>query len=77
MSYFTQSQTLEQRQAVILPGLSGRFTRSLIRLSSLLNLWISRHRQRKQLAQVESFRLDDLGLTPQQVQQEISKPFWK
>jgi uncharacterized protein YjiS (DUF1127 family) len=43
----------------------------------IVNAWIQRSRQRKQLAQLDKHLLDDLGLTKEMVKNEISKPFWK
>ena len=44
---------------------------------AVLSLWFDKHQQRKQLAQLESYRLKDLGITSTQVNTEINKPFWK
>ncbi len=39
--------------------------------------WFERSKQRKQLAKLDDRLLRDIGLTRDQVQAEISKPFWK
>lgn len=44
---------------------------------NVMNLWIDRHHQRKQLAQLDPCMMRDLGLSTEQVQTEINKPFWK
>lgn len=44
---------------------------------AILNRWIERHHQRKQLAQLDVHQLNDLGLNLEQVMVEIDKPFWK
>jgi uncharacterized protein YjiS (DUF1127 family) len=43
----------------------------------MINTWISRSRQRKQLAKLDDRLLKDIGLTRSQAEIEISKPFWK
>lgn len=50
------------------------------KLSSAMDqvqIWSDRYHQRKQLAQLESYSLNDIGLDGEQVAREISKPFWK
>lgn len=39
--------------------------------------WVARSRQRKQLARLDARMLADIGITAEQAQSEISKPFWK
>lgn len=46
-------------------------------LVKTVGLWAQRSRQRKQLSQLESHLLEDLGLTREMVKKEVSKPFWK
>jgi len=41
-----------------------------------VSLWFERARQRRQLKALPPERLDDLGLSVEQVQHEVSKPFW-
>ncbi len=43
----------------------------------MIKLWINRSCQRKQLAKLDARLLKDIGLTREQVQIEIAKPFWK
>ena len=50
---------------------------SVYQLTKQLNLWMSRSRQRKQLAGLDNRMLEDIGLTQEQVLKEINKPFWK
>lgn len=54
---------------------SGLF-QSLRKFNSLVGLWISRHRQRKQLASLAPHLIKDLGLTSDQIQREVARPFW-
>lgn len=58
-------------------GHENSFMRPLVKLNSIMNVWIKRQQQRKQLAQLEQHLLKDVGLTDEQVQREVSKPFWK
>ena len=46
-------------------------------ISRRIKLWIDRSRQRKHLARLDDHLLSDIGYTREQVQVEISKPFWK
>jgi len=39
--------------------------------------WINRSHQRKQLARLDERMLEDIGVNAEQLQREISKPFWK
>jgi len=39
--------------------------------------WIERSHQRRQLANLSERMLDDIGYSAEEVQKEISKPFWK
>ena len=48
----------------------------LNRLSQTLVIWTQRARQRRQLAEMEQERLNDIGISPSQVSKEIAKPFW-
>ncbi len=43
---------------------------------ALLRTWYMRSRQRRALAQLDHYLLRDCGLTREQVEQEIDKPFW-
>lgn len=44
---------------------------------NILSRWIERKHQRKSLAKLDLRLLNDIAITPDQVRQEISKPFWK
>ncbi len=46
-------------------------------ISAQLQLWMDRHEQRKQLAQLPGHLLQDMGLDTERVAEEIHKPFWK
>ncbi len=46
-------------------------------ISARLQLWMDRHQQRKQLAQLPGHLLNDMGLDTERVAEEIRKPFWK
>ena len=43
----------------------------------VLNLWIQRHHQRRQLAQLDQRLLKDIGLDVDKAKAEANKPFWK
>lgn len=42
-----------------------------------LQVWMNRHAQRKQLAQLNDAQLADIGLTRQEALIEAKTPFWK
>jgi len=42
-----------------------------------LSIWLERSKQRNALAKLDDRLLDDIGLNRDQVEHEISKPFWK
>ena len=39
--------------------------------------WQTRANQRTRLAEMESHRLEDMGITPGEAQREAAKPFWR
>ena len=39
--------------------------------------WMDRHHQRKQLAKLDLEQLEDMGITIEQLQSELAKPFWR
>lgn len=41
-----------------------------------LKVWRERSRQRRMLSMLDADQLDDIGLSPEDVQREVSKPFW-
>ncbi len=43
----------------------------------LLLVWQRRYMERQALAALEAHRLDDIGLTREDVAREIAKPFWR
>jgi uncharacterized protein YjiS (DUF1127 family) len=47
------------------------------RLSETLQLWRTRHRQRRELAQWTERDLHDVGLSRSELVHEIEKPFWR
>ncbi|WP_419833997.1 DUF1127 domain-containing protein [Endozoicomonas atrinae] len=49
----------------------------LTRLKNQYHLWLFRAEGQKNLAQMDTRMLKDIGLTEADRQQEISKPFWK
>ncbi len=53
------------------------FVKKIESVQMLIQLWLDRHHQRKQLAQLDMVQLEDMGLTVSQVNEEIRKPFWK
>ncbi|MFT5420529.1 MAG: hypothetical protein ACI9D5_001279 [Candidatus Endobugula sp.] len=48
-----------------------------LQVSPTVTLWIHRYRSRRQMACLTAERLDDLGLTIEQVREEVKKPFWR
>lgn len=43
----------------------------------ILLKWIERSRNRKELAKLDDQLLEDIAITRKQVEEEISKPFWR
>ncbi len=41
-----------------------------------VHLWRQRVKSRRALSQLDDRLLDDIGMTRQQVEQEVEKPFW-
>jgi len=58
-------------------GLIGGVAQAPSRVFATLLVWQVRARQRARLAEMESHRLDDMGLTPEQARREAAKPFWR
>jgi uncharacterized protein YjiS (DUF1127 family) len=53
-------------------------------LLTILDCWrttfklaYERHRQRKQLMEMDNRQLKDIGITPEEAEQEARKPIWK
>jgi len=47
------------------------------RLLTLLGLYLHNTRTRRQLAELDSRQLADIGVSPSERVSEISKPFWR
>ena len=60
-------------------GLPGWDTAAAIfkRWAALRAAWHARERERAFLATLEDFQLRDMGLTLEDRQREVSKPFWR
>ncbi len=54
-----------------------RITVVIASLWRLLLVWQQRSNERHALARLDRHRLEDLGLTPQDVAREVAKPFWR
>lgn len=76
MSNFTHNSIAQNALVGASSGRENRLMLSALKLNRLLNRWISRHRQRRQLAQLEPHLLSDIGLSREQVQKEVARPFW-
>jgi len=50
---------------------------SFAQMIAKTKFWSDRSRQRKQLAKLDARMLVDIGVTAEQVTNEIAKPFWK
>ncbi|MEM9371675.1 MAG: DUF1127 domain-containing protein [Pseudomonadota bacterium] len=46
-------------------------------LINLVRLWRHRARTRMELSDLEPHMLRDIGVTPEQAEHEIAKPFWR
>ena len=51
--------------------------RLLNRASSTLAKWLRQAYERRQLSQLDSRELSDLGISPGDRMNELSKPFWR
>ena len=64
-----------------LRGSFGEFVRQAVqaipRVYHLLLVWQQRVSDRTRLSQMPHYMLRDMGLTPSDVNHELSKPFWK
>ncbi|MDH1009405.1 DUF1127 domain-containing protein [Pseudomonas nicosulfuronedens] len=49
----------------------------LRRLPAVFREWLRNARTRRQLAELTSLQLADLGISPSERVREISKPFWR
>ena len=57
-------------------GLTGR-TRPQPNVLRVVSNWLTRHRSRRTLAQLDAHLLRDIGLTEAQATRELTKPFWR
>ena len=55
-------------------GIDGQ--RILTQMTMTLRLWMTRSRQRRPLAGLPAYLLEDIDLTPEQAALEAAKPFW-
>jgi uncharacterized protein YjiS (DUF1127 family) len=46
-------------------------------VGELVLIWLERTRQRRQLSQLSSHMLKDIGLSRADVEAEVTKPFWQ
>jgi uncharacterized protein YjiS (DUF1127 family) len=46
-------------------------------VGELLLIWFERTRQRRELSQLSSHMLKDIGLSRADVEAEVTKPFWR
>ncbi len=54
----------------------GKPTSLVKKIFSLVNQWVQNQRTRKQLADMPEHLLDDIGITKEQANQEVSRHFW-
>ncbi len=57
--------------------LKNRTGRGWSQLLTLLSIWYKRTADRRALASLEPSMLRDIGLTREQVEQEVRKAFWQ
>lgn len=43
----------------------------------MAQLWMDKHHQRKQLAQLDAHQLSDIGVSAHDLKSEIEQPFWR
>ena len=58
-------------------GLVGAVAQAPSRVFATLLVWQMRARERARLAEMESYRLDDMGISRGQARREAAKPFWQ
>ncbi|WNJ84463.1 DUF1127 domain-containing protein [Pseudomonas canadensis] len=56
---------------------SHSYKRLLSRAASILAKWLRQAYERRQLSQLDSRELSDLGISPGERMNELSKPFWR
>ena len=54
-----------------------RITTWVVKAVCLLVVWQRRYLERQALATMDGHRLDDIGLTREDLAHEIAKPFWQ
>ncbi len=59
------------------PGLVAQLARAPSTVFGTLLTWQMRANQRTRLVEMESHRLEDMGITPGEAQREAAKPFWR
>lgn len=52
-------------------------SQNTLRATSLYQTWLSRLKQRRQLARLSDVMLKDIGISRSDADAEVSKPFWK
>ena len=57
-------------------ALLGSIARAPSAVFGTLLVWQSRANQRARLAEMESHRLEDMGITPAEARREAAKPLW-
>lgn len=58
-------------------GLFGSVSQAPSQVFGTLLVWQMRARQRARLAEMESHRLEDMGITASEARREARKPFWR
>jgi uncharacterized protein YjiS (DUF1127 family) len=53
----------------------GRFVRNVVKI--VFVVWPARSRQRFALAELEDFRLEDIGISREEARRECGKGFWR
>jgi uncharacterized protein YjiS (DUF1127 family) len=59
------------------PGTIPALWEVLVAAAATLELWMERAHQRRQLARLNDFQLKDVGLSRADVENEVSRPFWR
>jgi uncharacterized protein YjiS (DUF1127 family) len=53
------------------------FLRALLRVPHIIRLWFRHVESRRSLAMLSDYELRDIGLTRNDVERELIKPFWR
>jgi uncharacterized protein YjiS (DUF1127 family) len=59
------------------PGTIPALWEVLVAAAATIELWMERAGQRRQLARLNDFQLKDIGLSGADVENEVSRPFWR